>query len=741
MAPSGQNDVEQLSIRPYARLLTMLGEQLIKNDRVALVELLKNSYDADATLARVIFTNFGNGLRAEPSSSIVLVDNGDGMSDAVVRDHWLNPATAIKANRKATSPKTAKNRTIQGDKGIGRFAIFKLGSAATIVTRAPGSSTELVVDLDISFLDQAVPAQQQPPTFLDEIRVSLSQRPPQIFDGASPDGNGSEHGTRIEIRNLRSTWSMHAAKGVFDDVARLQPLVPARDFETPRSGEEFNVKFWTDDSELPFGSDLENRLKILFEDRAVLKVDGLFGGESGELLLEINNELIPLGIDDPVLAALRPHKRHFGERRDSDGSYVIACGPFSFSFFVFDLSGTSPTRFHLDSADKKLVKNHRIYLYRDGVRVLPYGDAQDDWLQLDVTRGTQAASRVLSNDQTVGFVHISQADNPSLSDKTNREGLLDAGDAYNDFVAVLQVIVAYIRAKPYARYLDQNRRQREAALIQRTDIALALGALADNPALPSALKASALEIARSYAAEHEYMTMRAERTEDLAGVGLSVESASHDILAAGGQALRVARSIATYVEERMPSNAHLRTQLDTLVELLSFVTSRLADVQGLFVSTRSRRKNINVGDFSERVGRMFRFALASAEVEFKIRQPDGALIVKSTEAALLQALVNLVDNAIYWVVLGGGPEHRIVIQVEASERRIIVADTGPGVDPTDEPFIFEPFYSGKGDEGKGLGLYIARQVGIRNGFDVTLSSRRDVLSGANFLVTFDETQS
>ena len=718
----------------------MLGEQLIKNDRVALVELLKNSYDADATLARVIFTDFGDGLRVGPSSSIVLVDNGDGMSDAVVRNHWLNPATPAKANRKATSPKTAKNRTIQGDKGIGRFAIFKLGSAATIVTRARGSSAELVVDLDISFLDQAVPAQKQSPTFLDEIRVSLLQRPPQIFDGANPNGNGSEHGTQIVIRKLRSTWSMDAARRVFEDVARLQPLVPARDFETPRPGEEFNVKFWTGDSELPFGSDLEHRLKILFEDRAVLKVNGLFGGESGELLLEINDELIPLGIDDPVLAALRPHKRYFGEQRHLDVSNAIACGPFSFSFFVFDLSGTSPTRFYLDPADKKLVKNHRIYLYRDGVRVLPYGDPQDDWLQLDVIRGTQAAGRVLSNDQTVGFVHISQADNPRLSDKTNREGLLDAGDAYNDFVAVLQTIVAYIRAKPYARYLDGNRRQRETAQIQNTDISLALGALASNPALPSALKASALEIARSYAAEHDFMTMRVERTEDLAGVGLSVEAASHDILAAGGQALRVARSIATYVEERMPSNTHLRTQLDTLVELLSFVTSRLEDVQGLFVSTRRRRKNIDVGDFAQRVGRMFRFALASAEVEFEIRQPNGALTVKSTEASLLQALVNLVDNALYWVGLGGGPERRIVIQVQASERRIVVADTGPGVDAADEPFIFEPFYSGKGDEGKGLGLYIARQVGIRNGFDVTLSSRPDVLSGANFLVTFDEDQ-
>ena len=116
MATSASDSVEHLSIRPYARLLTMLGEQLIKNDRVALVELLKNSYDADATLARVAFVNFNDELRVEPSSVLVLVDNGDGMSEEVLRHHWLNPATAIKADRKITSPRTRMNRTIQGEK-------------------------------------------------------------------------------------------------------------------------------------------------------------------------------------------------------------------------------------------------------------------------------------------------------------------------------------------------------------------------------------------------------------------------------------------------------------------------------------------------------------------------------------------------------------------------------------------------------------------------------------------------
>ena len=113
---------EHLPIRPYARLLTMLGEQLIKNDRIALIELVKNSYDADATKVLIQFENFGPRLETSPESRIVILDNGDGMTDNIIREHWLNPATSLKVKKKRSSkPKTDGGRVIQGEKGIGRF--------------------------------------------------------------------------------------------------------------------------------------------------------------------------------------------------------------------------------------------------------------------------------------------------------------------------------------------------------------------------------------------------------------------------------------------------------------------------------------------------------------------------------------------------------------------------------------------------------------------------------------------
>ena len=89
---------KQLKFRPYARLLTMLGEQLIKDERVALVELIKNAYDADADWVKVSFEGFSDSWKASEKSRIVIEDNGTGMTESIIRDAWMNPASFSKKN-------------------------------------------------------------------------------------------------------------------------------------------------------------------------------------------------------------------------------------------------------------------------------------------------------------------------------------------------------------------------------------------------------------------------------------------------------------------------------------------------------------------------------------------------------------------------------------------------------------------------------------------------------------------
>ena len=77
----------KLQIRPYARLITMLGEQLIKNERIALIELIKNSYDADAEWVKVTFENFGENYKITKYSKIIIEDDGCGMNTEIIEKH------------------------------------------------------------------------------------------------------------------------------------------------------------------------------------------------------------------------------------------------------------------------------------------------------------------------------------------------------------------------------------------------------------------------------------------------------------------------------------------------------------------------------------------------------------------------------------------------------------------------------------------------------------------------------
>lgn len=749
---SAQDSREIVGVRPYARLLTMLGEQLIKNDRIALVELIKNSYDADAASVWVDFVDFSESFESGPDSRILINDDGSGMTEEVIRSHWLNPATPSKQDFKRHTGRSPGGRVMQGEKGIGRFAMFKLGNHVKVVTRVAGSPHEFIVDFDLSFLDSDPGHAFETPTvqgddaiphhrFIDEIEVVLARRSPLVFTGEPDSGFHPAHGTVVEITGLRSRWSEATVTSAFSDIARLQPLMPQAIVDPmasepiAHSPDDFEISFARDGKDLRLQDEQEATLKRLFEDRAVLRVTGHFSNEDSAFLLNVNGHLSVVPLDDPQIRGLRSFKNYFVPPRSVED---IECGPFDFSFYVFDLGSQAPAEYRLDPDEKKLVREHRIYLYRDGVRVLPYGDAEDDWLQLDVIRGTQGAGRVLSNDQTVGFVYITQANNPALRDKTNREGLLESGHALSDFVTLLQLAITYIRRADFARYLANEIQKREAIGRRERATAADFKRLREDPLLPSKLLPSVKTLEAKYENEMEYSRVRVDRTEDLAGVGLSVEAASHDIVAAANQALRLARVVADHVKTWMPENAALLRNSGDLVQALSFVTSRLEDVQGLFVSTRTPKRTLEPALVARRAARIYSHMMEEQDVKFNIETNQRPLKVTTTEGALLQVFVNLFDNAIYWLTTGRTVNPIIQIDVDAELRHLIFADNGPGVREEDEPFIFEPFFSGRGEEGKGLGLYIARQVSLRNGFEVDLliDGEHKIASGANFILRF-----
>nr|WP_249404909.1 sensor histidine kinase [Plantibacter sp. CFBP 8798] len=722
----------------------MLGEQLIKNDRIALVELVKNSYDADATVVEVDFQGFEPDGSANGTSSIVITDNGVGMTEQVVRGAWMNPATPSKQIRKRTEGTTELGRVMQGEKGIGRFASFKLGSIVLVTSRAIGESEEVSLLVDLTSLDEGPDHSGAGVAYLDELAGSLDVEKPRVFTGDRVGSKASGHGTRIEISALRSNWGTRDFEEAFADMERMQPLMwaPGEDSPVPHqqrkleTSNEFEVRFLVDGVDQQLTGKRALDLSNLFE-RAVLRVtEGRFDQTDRVFHFNVNDRRVELPIDSGEVRGLRPFRDRFA---DSGESPSISCGSFNFEFYVFDFSSAAPGPHQLDREDKSVLKGHRIYLYRDGIRVYPYGDPEDDWLQIDRIRGTQSARSMFSNDQTVGYVTITQSANPNLQDKTNREGLIDAGRASGDLVALIQTVLAFLRAKPYEQYAAANRRLRERALRGTHLVDRDLAELMEERALPSTVRRGLTRIGEAIASERELSKLQLERTQDLAGVGLSVESASHDLIAAGTESLRLARRILRQLRELGLGGDAVYAEMGSLVQRLEFVDSRFQDVQGLFVSTRQKRASLDVFMYIRRVRSMYSALHRDQNITFEI-DDSSAFRATSTEAAVLQCFINLVDNATYWLMHASAGS-RIIRVFASSANTIQVSDSGPGISPSDEDYIFEPFYSGKGDNGKGLGLYIAREVGLRNGFSVDVSDEKSSrsLAGANFSIVFEST--
>ena len=738
---------ETLKLRPYARLLTMLGDQLIKNERIALVELIKNTYDADAERVEVRFEDFNPDLTPTADSRIVVRDDGAGMTPDVVQNEWMNPAAPTKylAKREGRRKTHDKGRVVQGEKGIGRFAILKLGKVVTVTTRPRGADLESRLTYDFARFDDDFVSEndEQKDIFLDEIGIGFSQTAPSLLPGA-------QHGTVIEIRNLKGAWSARVIEDLYRDVSNLTD--PVSRIKHRKITDRFEIVIFCNGERRFVDAEDAESLKALIEDKAVMKIEGDFQSSRNTFSFDIDGAPEEIDLQDPKITGLWVWRRRFGKRRrDSmaeqmpipfplqfDTGAGFACGDFKYHFNIFDFSRAIGGRHELNQKEKDRLKNHRIYLYRDDVRVYPYGDPDDDWLNIDVTRGTGRAGDFFSNDQIVGWIDITQEGNPNLRDKTNREGLIETGGASRDLVFLVQLFLSYVKQYPFLRHQQKQRQRSTARFVRDEVVAQSLADLKEGLS-KHGRKGQAADVARietAYQREKAYLSQRAETAEDLAGVGLSVEMASHDIMLLLDRALQIGGRLA-----KMAGTAgkeEFRMQADMLVGVLQQVVDGMRDVQILFKSSRRRRKVQKIEPVLDKIHRIYETLLDQRGIRYRKDTTGGSpLVANTTDGVIMQVLINLFDNAAYWLETVDPSRREICVTVDGTRSELIFSDNGPGLDPEDLPYIFEPFYSGKGQEGRGLGLYIARQLLERHDYRIAVADdHQNILPGANFVISF-----
>ncbi|OQB31724.1 MAG: Swarming motility regulation sensor protein RssA [Bacteroidetes bacterium ADurb.Bin174] len=742
--------VKKLKIRPYARLLTMLGEQLIKNEQIALAELIKNSYDADADWVKISFVDFGienlNKMIIKPESKIVIEDNGHGMTPEIIEKSWMNPATPNKRVESGTEKRTEeKRRVIQGEKGIGRFAILKLGRKIIITTRPKSSEQEYIINYDLSSYDDdflSVDGKQKE-LFIDDITIEATSQKASIIIEREVNVNHkvykkrNNQGTKIEISNLKGEWSKTKLEDVSEETQKLESIFDKIfDKNTETS---FEIGFELNGERFLHSDNTIERLANLLEYNTVFKItNGKYNEKEQSFIYNINGVNKKISLNDSMLSGLRVYRDYFLKEKDLFGNAVSklsTCGDFEFNFFIFDFNANKETKYYLDRKEKELIKKHRIYLYRDKIRVAPYGDPNDDWIGTEKLRAIRRAGDFLSNDQVVGFVDISKKNNPKLKDKTNREGLIEEGTATQDFIALLQTFLSYIRLHPYTQYLF-NQKQKEEQDINKLKIvenkfSELKKSISDNPIAMSVYQ----DIVKSYKVEKKLYERRLELTEDLAGVGLSVETASHDIMLMLSKGVSAIDDLIKDLESGLLNEDQISNELLKIRGIFSFVNSQMKDIQLLFKSSKQRRRPIRVFDVLEKVIKIYQRSLKRENIELVIDKVGSPIVATCTDAILLQLFINLFDNAIYW--LSHCSDKKINIKLDGNINQVIFSDNGSGINPEDEPYVFEAFYSGK-EEGRGLGLYIARQLLQRIDYSIDVAELKSekILSGANFVINF-----
>lgn len=675
------------TFRPRARVLYLLGEQLIRNHRLALFELVKNAYDADAPDVEVRFESVEN-----PETGRIRVrDTGSGMDLDTVLNSWLELGSDHRQQQRDRGDRTPIfHRLPVGEKGVGRFAIQKLGRKATIVTRRKGAK-ELFLNIDWETLTAGH-------RYLSDVPVEVIEREPLEFAGDA-------HGTLITIEGIKDKWERGDVRRLFSSISAMVSPFESRD--------SFNVRFtltphseWLDGLFSPQRAiDLSlYQFDFLLDDVGLrwhyrfLPYDALraekpeikereASGSGSETVMFFN--LTPPSLTETWRSATGR------ERKSSPASLTkMGIGPIRGRIMAFDLDRQIKrfTDASIGLSDY-LREQGGMRVYRDGMRVFDYGEPGNDWLGLDVRR-VQGPAKRLSNNLFLGEVHLKLDASTALEEKTNREGFVE-NDAFKEFRYAVMCALMMFEAE---RTKDQ-RTIRTAFKTTEDDDSRGI----DSP--DSAINKLRKAVVKSnMAAELEPYVSRVEETwreardtlMSAVGGGLGLSMVFHEI----------ERGVRGLVKALDSGN-----DPDGIRKMAHELADMLGDAS--FLVRQGGKEGFTAADLVKWVGNITRVRFRYHDIHlnnaFETLR-DRNFPIKGSRRMLVASLSNLIDNAIHWVKVGtqkGQPRRCIWIGPgsDPDVHAIVVADGGPGFRDAPEDVV-QPFFTRR-EDGMGLGLYYA----------------------------------
>lgn len=707
-----------------ARHVSQLGQQLVADRITALSELIKNAFDADATQVEVVLGE--DAVR--PGGSLEVHDDGHGMTLDDIRSKWMRISTDHK-EANSTSPRFDRSRA--GRKGIGRFAVERLGRRLVLSSSVKGHSERVVVTFDWD-------KEYTPGTNLSSI-----ENPYRV-----ESADEHEYGTSLFIEGLHDRWTDEDVKRVQKAVLLIQPPFPMTRaaLTALHKGEHqidpgFAVNLTRGGRrESADSSGLQD-----FLDAATAVIEGEVD-ERGKGVWRTQSDL--LGLDD---------------QQEVPDDFLIA-GPFSFRAFYFVYTRGAIGSVTMAIAQQMSKEYGGVRLYRDGLRILPYGERGDDWLSLDaIYRRRSNVLAPIGNNNFFGQVFVSRDDNVLLVDTASREGVIEneAFRELREFVSNGLVWgvqrVASVRQKQKAVKEATREPPTRTELIGRASEALdaAQSAIAATGAATEAGATEEMsdtqtevERARQDLVEIQQDAERADQEERLvketllgeielyrimASLGTSIALFSHEVRGILNLATAPLFDLEYEANKAQLAPGHSLFQqlveaqqgMEQLGELSSFIDVYASE------SGRRQKQPQPLSRVLQNFLEAYSGTLNKQHVGLSFDVKPSHLRTKPmARSELLAILINFLTNALKAMDREGQRERRIAVNVREDGDEIVLKfqDSGTGIDESIRDRIFDPFITTPRLEadmlgtGTGLGLKVVRDIAEVNGGSVGIGA-------------------
>lgn len=703
-------------IRPAGRHVLTIGRELIQDLHAALIELVKNSYDANASKVTLEFSQD----ECNNIQTLKVSDNGHGMTTDVVLNQWLVPSTDDKLKRKL-SP--YGKRVMQGRKGIGRYAASILGEDLLLETTDTNGNTTTIylvwADFENSeYLDQV------------EILVELSK-------------NSLPSGTTLTINSKfsESEWN----KKQFNELMfQLKKLIPPQELPNKHSSDDnFEIELIT----------------FNFLGQNINEIIEPFP------LLELSDYRIKGSITDSgKCELLYTFQKYKGQEETVPINFSLdkqtSCGNLYFDIRVFDrgsddidnlirkgLKDDQGNYVGKNQAKSLLNANNGIGVYRNGFRIRPLGDPGFDWLELDKRR-VQNPSLRIGSDQVIGFVLIESEESSDLIEKTARDGLKN-NLAYENLIKITQTVIAKLEEKRsiFRNALSNKKRESIEKVVQevfsfenlKSEITQHLISTQAPPEVTAKIISYIDKDAEKRQEKLAFIQQQIAIFQAQATLGKLVQYVIHE----GRHYISYIRNSIIFLNDDIDKfltsastelNLKIKDASGKIDKNVLNLSNLLKRLDPLATGKRGRPIEINL---EQELRNAYENAYSFTSLEESYSKNDIILnitgfnnkIIQGYKQDVISLFVNLFSNSLYWMIKNNSEPKRIVVDCIIENELIQFIDykdSGPGINPEliASEAIFEPGFTTKID-GIGIGLTIAGETANRLGFDLLVLESTD----------------